>query len=119
MNYDSSINLLNNSNTINLKYYIVLYPNNKYKSLDLLFNLSFILKILMSKSFDITITKDRAIFCSVLCNCYECWPQCLESAVWHLLLNYTKLKKENRALCGLQAYIYSGTMPNNMARSLC
>jgi len=33
--------------------------------------------------------------------CHECGPRCLESAVRRLLLNHTKLRKENQALRGL------------------
>jgi len=40
--------------------------------------------------------------------CYECGLQCLESAIQHLLLNYTKLEKENQALCSSRTYIHNG-----------
>ena len=52
------------------------------------------------------------------CSCYECWPQCLESTVGRLLLNYTKLKKGNEALHSSRAYIHSGAIPNNTVRLL-
>ena len=39
--------------------------------------------------------------------------------MWHLLLNHTKLKKGNKALCGSRAYIHGDTMPNNIVQSLC
>src|SRR5579862_4173638 len=35
------------------------------------------------------------------------------------LLDYIKLKKGNGALRGSRVYIHGGTMPNNIARSLC